>query len=219
MVEHGETLLGSALGVARRLRHDLDALPGLHVLKDALMRREASRDLDELQVLIDVTELGISGYQAADWLREHERLDVGLSDHARILTTISMADDDETVQWLRVALDRLIAAAPKLPAPHPVQLPAPGDLELVSVARPRDAFFGPTEDVPAQDAIGRVAAEQITPYPPGIPAIVPGERINREVIDYLLSGLKAGMVLPDPADPQLNTVRVTDEGSRDARTT
>lgn len=59
--------------------------------------------------------------------------------------------------------------------------------------------------------IGRTAAEQITPYPPGIPAIVPGERINREVIDYLLSGLQAGMVLPDPADPKLETVGVTAE--------
>ena len=89
--------------------------------------------------------------------------------------------------------------------------PAPRDLELESVARPRDAFFGPAEAVPVQDAIGRTAAEQITPYPPGIPAIVPGERINREVIDYLLSGPKAGMVLPDPADPKLETVQVTAE--------
>jgi arginine/lysine/ornithine decarboxylase len=65
--------------------------------------------------------------------------------------------------------------------------------------------------VPVRDAIGRIAAEQITPYPPGIPAIVPGERINREVIDYLLSGLAAGMVLPDPSDPSLETVRVSAE--------
>jgi arginine/lysine/ornithine decarboxylase len=63
--------------------------------------------------------------------------------------------------------------------------------------------------VAADQAVGRVAAEQITPYPPGIPAVVPGERINREVLDYLLSGLEAGMVLPDPADPKLEKIRVT----------
>jgi arginine decarboxylase len=56
-----------------------------------------------------------------------------------------------------------------------------------------------------------VAAEQITPYPPGIPVIVPGERINEAVIEYLESGLKAGMVLPDPADPSLGTIRVVKE--------
>jgi arginine/lysine/ornithine decarboxylase len=209
MVEHGEALLGGALDLAARLRSDLDAMPGLSVLEDELVRGEASYDLDRLQVLTDVTDLGISGYQAADWLREHERVDVGLSDHGRILATLSMADDDSTVHRLLDALDRLIAAAPDLPRPRPVDLPAPGELELESVQRPRDAFFGPAEHVPVQDAIGRVAAEQITPYPPGIPAIVPGERINREVIDYLRSGLEAGMVLPDPADPTLGTVRVT----------
>ena len=55
---------------------------------------------------------------------------------------------------------------------------------------------------------GRIAAEQITPYPPGIPVVVPGERITQPVIDYLRSGLEAGMVLPDPADPSLETIRV-----------
>jgi arginine/lysine/ornithine decarboxylase len=120
-----------------------------------------------------------------------------------------MSDNEESEQRLRSALERLIAAAPEMPRPHPVNLPSPQELELESVQRPRDAFFGPVEHVPADEAVGRVAAEQITPYPPGIPAIVPGERINREVIDYLRSGLEAGMVLPDPADPKLETVRVT----------
>jgi len=125
MVEHGEALLGTALEVARRLRRDVDEMPGLHVLQDELVSREASHDLDELQVLVDVSGLGISGYQAADWLRRHERVDVGLSDHGRILATLSMADDDSTAHRLRVALQRLVAAAPDLPPPHPVKLPEP----------------------------------------------------------------------------------------------
>jgi arginine/lysine/ornithine decarboxylase len=77
------------------------------------------------------------------------------------------------------------------------------------VLLPRDAFFGPAESVAVDDAIGRVAAEQITPYPPGIPAVVPGERITEGLVTYLRSGLAAGMVLPDPADPSLDTIRVT----------
>lgn len=73
---------------------------------------------------------------------------------------------------------------------------------------PRDAFFGKTEMVPADRAAGRIAAEQITPYPPGIPAVVPGERLNDAVIAYLRSGLAAGMTLPDPADSSLEKFRV-----------
>lgn len=74
-------------------------------------------------------------------------------------------------------------------------------------AAPR-CFFGPVENVPFDEAAGRIAAEQITPYPPGIPAVLPGERINQRVLDYLRSGAEAGMVLPDPADPGLETIRV-----------
>ena len=62
--------------------------------------------------------------------------------------------------------------------------------------------------MPAEQAVGRVSAEQITPYPPGIPAVVPGERLNDAVIDYLRSGLAAGMECPDPADKSLETFRV-----------
>jgi lysine decarboxylase len=56
--------------------------------------------------------------------------------------------------------------------------------------------------------VGRVAAEQITPYPPGVPAVVPGERLNDIVVEYLRSGVAAGMNLPDAADPSLATFRV-----------
>jgi arginine decarboxylase len=76
------------------------------------------------------------------------------------------------------------------------------------VVLPREAFFSRTEDVAAEKAVGRICAEQITPYPPGIPVLLPGERIDAEVVDHLRSGLRAGMVLPDPTDPELGTIRV-----------
>jgi arginine decarboxylase len=208
MVEQGDELMGAALATAQRTRELIDGLPGLHVLERELLRAEASHDLDRLQILIDLSELGISGYQAADWLRERELIDIGLSDHARILATLSMADDASTTGRLLDALHRLTDAAPRMPTPTPVEIPEPPQLELETVNRPRDAFFSRFEDVKAKAAIGRIAAEQITPYPPGIPAIVPGERITQEVVEYLESGLEAGMVLPDPADPSLETIRV-----------
>ncbi|MFF2244388.1 aminotransferase class I/II-fold pyridoxal phosphate-dependent enzyme [Arthrobacter sp. NPDC058130] len=208
MVQHGTELLGNALSLAGRLRTAIDALPGIQVLEDELLTAESSHDLDRMQILMDLSALGISGYQGADWLRDHRRLDVGLSDHRRILATLSMADDDASTRRLLDGLEALIEAASSMPAPPQVALPSPSELELETVALPRDAFFGPTEDVPRRDAAGRVAAEQITPYPPGIPVIVPGEKINTAIIDYLESGLQAGMVLPDPADPSLHTIRV-----------
>ena len=207
MVEHGHDLLDDALRRADQVRADIGALPGLHVLREEFLGAEASHDLDPLHVVIDVSGLGISGYDAADWLRAHERLDMGLSDHRRIEATLSIADDDQTAARLVSALRALTGHA-DLPRAEPVALPGIGELQAEPAMLPRDAFFAAKETVAAGKAAGRISAEQITPYPPGIPVIIPGERITAEILDYLRTGLAAGMQLPDPADPSLGTIRV-----------
>ncbi|MFG1792603.1 aminotransferase class I/II-fold pyridoxal phosphate-dependent enzyme [Nocardia sp. NPDC049149] len=210
MVQHGNELLSAALKLSERARSDVARIPGIAVMEDELLGVEASHDLDRMQLLMDVSATGATGYEAADWLRAHRHIDVGLSDHRRILATLSIADDDTTIGALVEALsawrDQL-----KDPQPHGIRLPAPSELELESVMLPRDAFFGPVEAVSLREAAGRIAAEQVTPYPPGIPVLVPGERINEAVIEYLLTGHAAGMNVPDPADPELNTLRVVAE--------
>ncbi len=96
------------------------------------------------------------------------------------------------------------------PAPQ-VDVATPDELRPVQACLPRDACFAATEDIPAAKAVGRVAAEMMTPYPPGIPAVLPGERITEPLLRYLRSGVEAGMNVPDPADPTLETVRVCAE--------
>ena len=54
----------------------------------------------------------------------------------------------------------------------------------------------------------RIAAELATPYPPGVPVLVPGDLISKEAVEYLRSGVAAGMRLPDPASPSLDTIKV-----------
>lgn len=212
MVEHGTALLDGALKLADVLRAQIQDISGLTVLDRELLGEEASHDLDRMQVLVDLSELGISGYQGQSWLRDHCQLDLGHSDHRRILATLSVADDACTGARLVDALAKLSAAAPDMPAPQQVSLPSPDELQLENVTTPREAFLGPAGLVPAEQAAGRVAAEQLTPYPPGIPAVVPGERLNEAVIDYLRSGKAAGMAIPDATDPSLECFRVSDAG-------
>jgi arginine/lysine/ornithine decarboxylase len=211
MVQDGKAMIEQALELARGLRRDINAVPGLHVLEDELVHAEASHDLDILHVLIDVQELGISGFQATDWLRENCRIDMGTTDHRRTEAVISESDDSDTADRLLKALRALTEAAPNMPRPPAVVIPDEEELFLETVMLPRDAFFGPVEVIPCEEAPGRIAAEMATPYPPGVPLLLPGERINKAAIDYLRSGVEAGMVLPDPADPTLKTIRVVRE--------
>ncbi|MGK8465363.1 aminotransferase class I/II-fold pyridoxal phosphate-dependent enzyme [Nocardia cyriacigeorgica] len=208
MVQEGHELLGAALRVAERARRELDQIPDIEVLDDVLLGHQASHDLDRLQVLMDIEGTGATGYQAADWLREHRLLDLGLSDHRRILATLSMADDDTSIDALVEGVRAWREQLDPGDAAPPIRLPSPSEIQLETVMLPRDAFFGPLESVPAAEASGRIAAEQLTPYPPGIPVVVPGELIDDAVVDYLRSGVAAGMNVPDAADQSLRTIRV-----------
>lgn len=208
MMQHGHELLSTAIDLAYQLRQDIEGIPDVKVLDDELLGVQASHDLDRMQVLMDVSATGTSGYQAHDWLREHAHIDMGMSDHRRILATRSMAEDENTAGRLTDALVAWRKAADTFDPPPRIDLPSPEQLQLETVCLPRDAFFGRVETVPTDRAAGRVAAEQCTPYPPGIPAVVPGERLNDAVLDYLCSGVRAGMNVPDAADPSLQTIRV-----------
>ena len=112
-----------------------------------------------------------------------------MSDHRRLLATMSFADDKASGERLLDALWAWRKAANGFDSPTPIRLPLPSEIELESVQLPRDAFFGKVEAVPAEKASGRICAEQMTPYPPGIPAVVPGELLNDTVVEYLRSGL------------------------------
>jgi arginine/lysine/ornithine decarboxylase len=76
---------------------------------------------------------------------------------------------------------------------------------------PRDAFLGPQEVVSAQDAVGRVAAESLAAYPPGVPNVLAGERLTAPSLDYIRAALDHGGSLRGASDRKLRTVRVVIE--------
>ncbi|MFC9960987.1 aminotransferase class I/II-fold pyridoxal phosphate-dependent enzyme [Streptomyces nigra] len=212
MVQHGHDLVGGALKLAARTREAIEAIDGMHV-NDAedFCGPHLAAGFDPLPVVIDISALGTTGYRAADWLREHHHIDGHLFDHRRISAQLTHADDEETTGRLLTALRDLADHAPELRDAPRVAVPSPAGLRMEQADLPRDAYFARHEKVAPRDAVGRVAGEMITPYPPGIPAVLPGERLTEPVLEYLLTGVEAGMFLPDAADQRLGTVRVVAE--------
>jgi arginine decarboxylase len=102
----------------------------------------------------------------------------------------------ETVR--RIARPERLEAITQSPTPSAVDTPV----------TPREAFLGPSEAVPVAQAIGRVSCEAIAGYPPGVPTLLPGERITAEVVDYLRRITEAGARLHGAADPSFATLRV-----------
>ncbi|MFF5860339.1 aminotransferase class I/II-fold pyridoxal phosphate-dependent enzyme [Streptomyces sp. NPDC012751] len=208
MVEQGHGLLDAALHRAERVRARLRELPGLRVMGGEIIEEGLAAEFDPLKIVVDVRDLGISGMQATEWLRTHCHIDMGGSDTCRITASITHSDDDETEKLLVESVRTLAERADTIERRPAVHLPPPGALELEQAVLPRDAFFGPAEQVPADRAVGRVAAETISPYPPGVPVVAPGEVITAEVVDYLRSGIAHGFLVSDSADSSLKTLRV-----------
>lgn len=208
MVQYGHELISTALDLAHRTRARIEDIDGLHVHGAEFTGPGRAFDRDPLHLVIDTTGLDVLGYRAADWLREVHHVNLHLSDHRRISAQLTHADDRDTTGALLNALRDLTVHAPELRGGPTIDVPAPATLRLDLVRLPREAFFGRAENVSASAAPGRVSAEMLTPFPPGIPVVLPGERITGPVMDYLTSGVRAGMVIPDASDPELRRIRV-----------
>ncbi|MFE5614599.1 aminotransferase class I/II-fold pyridoxal phosphate-dependent enzyme [Streptomyces sp. NPDC056524] len=212
MVEHGRALYDEALALATDVRERIAGIDGLRLQgREEFCGPGRAADMDPLQVFVDISAWEVTGYRAADWLRRHHQINLHVADHRRISAQLTHADDAETTGALLAGLTDLAAHAPQLRTGRPVEVPSPSGLRLEQAALPRDAFFGPTEQVPWEKAEGRIAAEMLTPYPPGIPAALPGERLNKAVLRYLRSGVGAGMLVPDAVDTAVTSVRVLRE--------
>jgi arginine decarboxylase len=217
-VREGEEILGKAIDRALRLRAAIDDMPGLDLMSDEVTGTPGAFAFDPTHVTFDVIGLGLTGFAAADWLRENQRIHVELSDHRRLMALITYADDD-------AAIDRLISALRALVDAHRSgngaqfipDVPDPAALRTETVMLPRDAFLGTTESVPWRKAAGRISAEMICPYPPGIPVIAPGERLTTEIVDYLEQLAAAGVMVEGAGDESLAEFRVVAEPGQPAR--
>src|SRR4051794_25818943 len=210
-VRDGEQLLDRAVKSAKLLRERLSAeVPELRVVStDELRGRPGVAAVDPTHVLIETASVGLTGFQADDWLRDERQIDVELAAHRRIMPLVTFAHGEQEIDRLVRALRDLVDEQGEPGAATDVApLPSRRELRTEQAMLPRDAFFARTELVKPRDAIGRVAAELVTPYPPGIPAIAPGEVYNEAVVDYLEEIVANGAFVEGAADQSLSKLRV-----------
>jgi hypothetical protein len=142
MVQQGHELLGNAVTLAHQTRAAIEQIGGLHVHGEAgFYGPGRATELDPLQIIIDITALGVDGYHAADWLRDQHHIDLHVSDHRRVSAQLSYADSEQTATRLVHALTDLVHCASELPPAAKVTVPSPEDLRLELVHTPRNAFF------------------------------------------------------------------------------
>ncbi|WP_075201235.1 aminotransferase class I/II-fold pyridoxal phosphate-dependent enzyme [Leucobacter japonicus] len=207
----GEEAIGRSVAGARRFREILRADARFSIVSDTFDRFADIVDTDLLRVPINVSGAGVTGH----WLRQH------LIEQHEIFFEMSTATSIVAVIGAGKSFDfdavyRAMVASVESPeadierratgdAHDFPNLPKPGAYRV----SPRDGFFGETEVVSAAEAIGRVSADTLAAYPPGIPNVMPGEEITEEAVAFLqaVAASPTGYVR-GAIDPKIDRFRV-----------
>jgi arginine/lysine/ornithine decarboxylase len=192
MESEGQMRIQELLFELKDIKNSLKHHPGLLTIDDYKSRDEIA-SIDPMRLVLDVRPLGLTGYQAEEFLRE-DGVQVEMSDVCRIVLICSVADD-------KAAFKALLAACRNLPE----SLLKYGSLsnlisKCMSISRempkqimsPRKAFYSIIENVPIKESIGRICAGIIGAYPPGVPRFCPGELIDKQGINELLDIQRCG---------------------------
>ncbi|WP_439107417.1 aminotransferase class I/II-fold pyridoxal phosphate-dependent enzyme [Congregibacter sp.] len=197
MSMEGFLRLDRCIAYARELREGIADTERFRVLElEDMLPDEVAHDglrLDPTKLTIDVSRAGCTARELQKLLYEKYSIQVEKITHNTLSVLVTLGTTQSKVLRLLNALRSLARDIPEKPVQSlpPSVLPALGDIQI----SPREAYFGESEELPLSDAshgvnkalVGRVSADQLVPYPPGIPVLVPGQLINADVLDFLLN--------------------------------
>ena len=209
LAERGTELLGQAISLANGARERFRQVPGLEVVGADIAERSPGLLMhDPTKIVLTLAGTGAEGQLVADELEEHG-LQLEFADRDTFSPVITMADTEQTVDFM---VTEIVNAIEEHRGQPRALIPITAwTLEPDPVMTPRDAFFADHERVPAERAAGRIAAETAAPYPPGVPALAPGERINADVLAALQAEAASGTRIAYCGDPMLRSVLVVRE--------
>lgn len=208
MATQGKVLMEQTLALAQQARQQLSAMPGIAVL-DRPGGQAGYADLDLTRLTLKVSGLGLTGFAADDILHAQLGVTAEFPDWHHLTFILSLGNSPADIQHLISAGQVLVQHHAQTTLLGPMlYTPAPaGGLTLPALS-PRTAFFAPAIAVDSQQAVNRISAEAICPYPPGIAVVLPGEPITAETLVYLRSLRDSGGIITGCSDPSLVTLRI-----------
>ncbi len=197
MATEGRKLLGKALDLAKRGRDRIRKIPGLTCIDriEVQSLSAGDNDLDETKLTIGVSGLGMTGYQVSQKLNQEFGIQVEMADLMHILVIVSIGDHRDDIDRLVASLEKIAGQSRQSSPPtFSAGFQKPYALNAGEIS-PREAFFSSHVLVPLEEAEGRLAADIVTVYPPGIPLLIPGEKITRDILDFLFTMRGTGATL------------------------
>jgi lysine decarboxylase len=208
---HGEDLIAETVSSLGELRERIRAIPGLDVLDERLVGAPSVHAWDPFRLVVDVRGTGATGHRIARLMRETDDVNLELFSEHVVVAVFGIGEraaetGARMVNALEHSIERLGEEEEEVTAPF-AEPPPWGPMERT----PREAFLAAHDVVPFDEAAGRIAAESLAAYPPGVPNVLPGERLTRETLDYVADSIAHGGLVRGASDRTLKTIRVVSE--------
>jgi arginine/lysine/ornithine decarboxylase len=204
LATEGSRVMAHILELARFARSELNRIDGLYAFGCELINGKGVIGFDETKLGVCVTGLGLTGHQVYDLLRDEYNIQIEFGDVHNILAILSVGDTMENVS-------ALVEAFRDIAKKHATGKDVETWVNLTNpdiIVSPRDAFYSRKKRVPLVDAEGEISGESIMAYPPGIPIVSPGERIDRSIIDHILFLKRQKTVITGVEDAQADEINV-----------
>jgi len=203
---HGEELLDNTIELSNYVRREVNKIPGFYCFGEEILENDGAYAFDPTKITITCRDLGITGYDLDMILANKYHIQMELSDLYSVLIVGSFGDTKEGMERLLSALreisyDHYGKGTPKAdfidipPIPEQIQIP-------------NEAFNSVKTPVRIKDSVGMISGEFLMAYPPGIPVLCPGEKITKEIVDYVQDLKDAGLYVQGTEDPEVEYILV-----------
>ena len=201
---YGKEIFRKVTGLTEYAREEINQIGDYYAYGSELVNGDTVYDFDVTKLAVNTLDVGLAGIEVYDVLRDFYDIQTEFGDLGNLLAYVSVGDRERD-------LERLVAALADIRRRYKRDKATLMRQEYISpqvVAAPQEAFYAEKQALPLAESVGRICAEFVMCYPPGIPILAPGERITREILDYIRYAKDKNCMLLGTEDPDVNNLQV-----------
>ena len=190
--------------LAEYAREEINRIGGYYAFGDELVNRDSVYAFDPTKLSVHTLDIGLAGIEVYDILRDEYDIQIEFGDLGNMLAYLSIGDRKQEVE-------RLVSALADIKRRYQKDKTGMLSQEYIPprvVMTPQESFYAPKEQLPIQEAEGRICSEFVMCYPPGIPILAPGEEITDEIIEYILYAKEKDCSMTGPEDEKIEKLNV-----------
>ena len=210
LAQRGKTVFRKVAEMAEYARKEINAVGGYYAYGRELINGDSIFDFDPTKLSVHTRNIGLAGIEVYDILRDEYDIQIEFGDIGNILAYLSIGDRMQELERLVCALAEIKRRYMK----DPNGLMSQEYIAPEVVYSPQDAFYADKKSVPLAESAGYICSEFVMCYPPGIPILAPGERITKEILEYIAYAKAKGCSLTGPEDPTIEHINIIREGEK-----